>query len=239
VNIAAGMQDASKRRDPRVGYVLRLRYRNAGHFLVSYCTNLSRGGLFVATPQPAPVGARVELEVDWPGAQGTRTASGVVRWVRGEADADGPAGMGVRFDDLDTTLGSQIDHLVAEVRPVRIALAGDPSQPWEHLAALARSLVNCEVRHDDVAEVVPSELESMDLVVVDVDAMPGAAILLLQRLAAATPRPAALALVAATAVDLRRAAGAFAHVVETPVERDDLQRALLRTLAAVETSAAS
>jgi lipoprotein-anchoring transpeptidase ErfK/SrfK len=43
-------------RAPRVGMVLEVRYRNAGQFLVSYCTNLSRGGLFVSTREPETIG---------------------------------------------------------------------------------------------------------------------------------------------------------------------------------------
>ena len=51
----------SRRRDRRASLVLPLEYRNAGHLLVSYCTNLSRGGLFLPTPEPLPVGATVTL----------------------------------------------------------------------------------------------------------------------------------------------------------------------------------
>ena len=83
----------SRRRDRRASLVLPLEYRNAGHLLVSYCTNLSRGGLFLPTPEPLPVGATVTLVLRVPNRDRPVTLEAKVRWIRDSDSTRGPAGM--------------------------------------------------------------------------------------------------------------------------------------------------
>ncbi|HVV53116.1 MAG TPA: PilZ domain-containing protein [Polyangia bacterium] len=60
--------------------------------------NVGLGGLFVATPQPLPVGDRVTVQVSDPDGGGVDQIGAEVRWTRA---ADGgerrPAGMGLSF----------------------------------------------------------------------------------------------------------------------------------------------
>ncbi|MBK8720630.1 MAG: PilZ domain-containing protein, partial [Deltaproteobacteria bacterium] len=71
-----------RRRAPRASVVLQLQYRSTSHLLVSYCTNLSRGGLFVPTQEPLSPGSRLTVSLQVPGAMEPIEAEAEVRWVR-------------------------------------------------------------------------------------------------------------------------------------------------------------
>ena len=66
--------------------------------------DVSIGGMFVETAEPAPFGAAVIVHVVLPGADETLSLPGVVRWVRG-------GGMGVQFG----LLGAVETHLITEI----------------------------------------------------------------------------------------------------------------------------
>jgi uncharacterized protein (TIGR02266 family) len=228
--------DASGRRiQPRVGTVLRVTYRNAGHMLVSYCTNLSRGGLFVATPTPLPRRSSLRLELRVPGLVEAMSFDAEVRWVREQDSDDGPAGMGVAFaDDLEQLLGERIDHMVEAYHPVRVELVGEPRGGWTSLANLLRSLVACEVRYHPLVDASAEAWRAADLVVFDLDAHPSHGLALLGQLALGRPRPPTLALCPARQVSVRERAAAHARVLALPIERAELQAAVLEALAGVE-----
>src|SRR5687768_7700010 len=102
-----------ERRNLRVPIALEVSYRTAGAFLVSYSVNLSKGGIFIETATPLPVGERVSLKFEVPGA-GVLDVDGVVAWVR-TANQDGmPDGMGVQFEALDGRYGAVIDEMVRD-----------------------------------------------------------------------------------------------------------------------------
>jgi uncharacterized protein (TIGR02266 family) len=54
------------RRNARVPIALELEYRSAGAFLVAYTTNLSKGGIFVDTTAPLPIGTVVSMRLRAP-----------------------------------------------------------------------------------------------------------------------------------------------------------------------------
>ena len=54
---------SESRRTPRVPVALELEYRSAGAFLVAYTTNLSKGGIFVDTSTPLPIGTVVATKL--------------------------------------------------------------------------------------------------------------------------------------------------------------------------------
>jgi len=68
--------------------------------------NISPDGVFVATPEVLPVGARLMLMLAFPGNRGPLAVRAEVRWTRStgpDTDARRPAGMGLRF--MDPPLG--------------------------------------------------------------------------------------------------------------------------------------
>jgi Tfp pilus assembly protein PilZ len=78
------------------------------------CANVSRGGAFVATPEPVAPGRRVLLEIDLPSGDSIQTIARVA-WSRvqlAEGGTDEKVGIGVEF------LGGSPEHLAALERYV-------------------------------------------------------------------------------------------------------------------------
>lgn len=64
-------------------------------------SDISEGGLFVATHTLPPVGCEIDLHFSLPAGPELRTR-GVVRWLRDSHDLDSaPPGIGVQFSALD------------------------------------------------------------------------------------------------------------------------------------------
>lgn len=213
--------------------MLAVEYRNAGQFLVSYCTNLSRGGLFVSTPDPEPVGSELTLTLQVPGRDAPVSLRARVRWTRLRDNEEGSAGMGLSFADIDAVLGAHIDHLVQRASPLRIDLIGRSDHASAHLHALIRSLVNCETRQLALTAGADNAVGTPDLVIIDVDGNPPVALELLARLDARPSPPPRLALCRATDPDLRARARRHARVVPTPADKRELQLEVLEILGQV------
>jgi len=222
------------KRDPRVGMVLEVRYRNAGQFLVSYCTNLSRGGLFVSTREPEPVGTELMLSLCVPGRARPVSLRAKVRWNRSEDTSSGPAGMGLSFADVDAVLGDHIDQLVGAATPLNIDLVGRNDHASAHLHALLRSLVTCETRQLALRAGVAQTIGRADLVVIDVDGNPSTALELMRDLHAREESPPMLGMCAGRDPELRARVSRYARVVPTPVDKRELQLKVLETLGQVQ-----
>jgi len=221
-------------RTPRAGIVLEVKYRNAGQFLVSYCTNLSRGGLFVSTREPEAVGTELLLSLRVPGREPPVSLEARVRWLRERDSEEGPAGMGLSFADLDDLLGEHIDTLVTRAAPLHIDLIGRSDHAAAHLHALLRSLVTCETRQLALRTGVEQVIGRADLVIIDVDDHPSNATALLQILRKRDPAPPMLALCSARDPALRERVTKFARIVPTPVDKRELQLKVLETLGEVQ-----
>jgi uncharacterized protein (TIGR02266 family) len=231
------MGDSDVRRSTRAGVVLQLGYRSASHLLVSYCTNLSRGGLFVPSPDPLPPGTRLSLTLSIPGDSRSIALSAEVRWVRQFDAAEGPAGMGLAFDGIDRVLGDRIDDLVKQFEPLRIDLVGTNSQLLTSVASMIRPLVSCETyaRRTDVEPETIQQLAAADLVVVEIGSDAAPAIELLRRLAALPHPPPRVALCDGRNDAWARVVG-LARIVQTPVDPSDLRTCVLESVAQVESS---
>jgi uncharacterized protein (TIGR02266 family) len=109
-------------------------YGQAGVAGRGTCVNLSRGGMFVATPEPAPPGSQVALTFNLPNLSHTFSMLARVVWNhREETRRDAPAGMGVQFLDPKPAEGALIhalvDRLCSEMSP---ALDSPPSTARSH-----------------------------------------------------------------------------------------------------------
>lgn len=224
---------ASRRRNPRAPVVLQLQYRNAGHLLVSYCTNLSRGGLFVPSHEPLPAGSRLTLELSIPGETEPAELQAEVRWVRQFDAAEGPAGMGLRFEDVDGVLGDRIDNIVTDFTPLQVHIVGDHPAVRAHVAAQLRSLVSCETTQHETDSRLAGVFADADLVVVDTDGAPDEAIVLLTELSRLRPPPPRVALCDARDVARRNRVQQLARVVTTPVDVEHLRTCVLETVTQV------
>lgn len=123
------MSDPSKpgpehRSSERIHLALEIGYRSAGAFLVSYSVNLSRGGLFVESKSPAPIGTMLELHLHAPD-EPPLALRGQVAWVRypGDATPDAPPGMGIALQTLEERYGALIDRIASRFQGIRILLA--------------------------------------------------------------------------------------------------------------------
>jgi len=79
--------------------------------------DIGRGGMFVATASKLAAGKRIEFEVHLSG--GTIAGMGRVVWTRDEARDDLPAGIGIKFIDVDNEALLAIDRIVGLKQNVR------------------------------------------------------------------------------------------------------------------------
>lgn len=90
-----------RRRNARVPVRLEVEYSSLDAFLSDYAINMSRGGLFLASQRPAPVGTPVMLRFVLPDQTIPVEITGEVKWVNPEGVGQLIPGMGIEFRDLD------------------------------------------------------------------------------------------------------------------------------------------
>ncbi len=87
-----------------VGLLVRLAYATIDDFRLRFAPNLSRGGVFVQTRAPKPVGTAVAFELRLSTGEKVIRGEGLVRWVEAEDPGATPPrlpGMGIQFTKLD------------------------------------------------------------------------------------------------------------------------------------------
>jgi molecular chaperone DnaK len=104
-------------REPRtpIGLRVKLSYGSVDEFVERFATNLSRGGVFIRTRDPKPVGTQVDLELRLSQGDVVVRARGVVRWVAEEDLASRPPaapGMGIQFLALDEASRQVVERIV-------------------------------------------------------------------------------------------------------------------------------
>ncbi len=110
--------DDSQRSAPRapVGLVVRLAYGSVEEFTERFAVNLSRGGVFIRTREPRPVGTALALELRLAGGEVVVRGQGVVRWTQAEEPTARPPkapGMGIQFTALDAPSRALVERLVS------------------------------------------------------------------------------------------------------------------------------
>lgn len=103
-----------QRRAQRLEHELLVAYRTPRGFVSHWAVNLSREGIFVNTPNPQPVGSRVDLLVHLPDKQAPCRLDGRVVRVVGQGPRQG---MGVEFVGLREGNSGRIDSLVRALKP--------------------------------------------------------------------------------------------------------------------------
>ncbi len=232
----SALEALERRREPRAGCVLRLSFRNAGHLLVSYCTNLSRGGLFIPTQSPLAVGAKLSLEVTVPGlAEKPVHLSAEVRWVRRQATDEGQAGMGLAFEDVDRQLGARIDALVSEFTPLCVVLLGERLAVRSHLAAQVRSIVTCQTLVASDPAHLPHDLERAHLIIVDIDSSRSLLTSVVHELVCKAVAPPIVVTLDSASAPLEPELAERVHVVSLPADPETLADTVLRALTSFQT----
>jgi uncharacterized protein (TIGR02266 family) len=219
----------SDREYDRIPLSIQVEFRTASSFLVAYSVNLSRGGMFVETEFDAPIGGLLDLKV--PGAD-LLNLVGIVAWRRGLESPDGPAGIGIEFQDVAPQLGSAIDKLVSSFNGVQILLLSGDRQDRTTLARSIKSIIStAEILQAADANVAATLLTSeIDLAVVDVDFDPEGAVQTLRAAKLLSPKVPTVAIAASPKLrDYARSAGAD-EIATNPPPFAELQVVLVRAL---------
>ncbi|HEX7842474.1 MAG TPA: TIGR02266 family protein [Kofleriaceae bacterium] len=221
----------SDREYDRIPYSVQVEFRTASSFLVAYSVNLSRGGMFIETDSEVPAGVLLALDLHVPGA-GLLQLIGVVAWRRGADSPDGPAGLGVEFQDVAPQLGSAIDKLVSSFQGVQILVLSGDRQDRTTLARSIKSIIStAEVLQAADAAVAATLLTSeIDVAIVDVDFDPEGALTTLRAAQQLSPKVPTVAITANPHLrELAKAAGAD-ELASNPPPFGELQVVLVRAL---------
>jgi molecular chaperone DnaK len=94
---------------------IRLKYADVETFIEKFSVNFSRGGLFIASKSPKPVGTLLKFEFQLAQGAPVIRGEGEVIWIKPfeEEAPQKPHGMGVRFTRLDPESRAVIDRALA------------------------------------------------------------------------------------------------------------------------------
>jgi uncharacterized protein (TIGR02266 family) len=94
---------------------VRLRYAAFETFIEKFAPNVTRGGLFLASRTPRPIGEVFQFEVQLAGGEVALSGDGKVTWVRefDPAAPNKPHGMGVQFLRLDGPSRDVVNQMLA------------------------------------------------------------------------------------------------------------------------------
>jgi type IV pilus assembly protein PilZ len=95
--------DADRRREFRAPIELKVEYKRLNTFFADYTKNISRGGTFIATQKPLPIGTEFVFALGIPQMAEPLRLRGKVMWTTAPEDASpaNPAGMGIEFQYVD------------------------------------------------------------------------------------------------------------------------------------------
>lgn len=94
------MSAIENRQQPRANLELRVEYKKMNTFFADYTRNISKGGTFIVTPTPLPVGTRFQFNLVIPHFNDPFMILGEVAWVldtEAATKSSAQPGMGIRF----------------------------------------------------------------------------------------------------------------------------------------------
>jgi uncharacterized protein (TIGR02266 family) len=102
----------------RTPITLKIKFKSSSleQFIERYSVDVSRGGIFIRTKEPLPVGTQLRFEFQLQDASSLIAGDGTVVWIRENdpARASVAPGMGVRFDKLATDSQKVLDRILSE-----------------------------------------------------------------------------------------------------------------------------
>ena len=116
------MVASDKRLHPRSGIELKVEYKKMNTFFADYTKNISKGGTFIKTDRPLPVGTRFLFKLSVPKLSEDLELQGEVIWTNQEAAVQRPDvaefGMGIRFlfesEAIQQAFETQVETLMVE-----------------------------------------------------------------------------------------------------------------------------
>jgi type IV pilus assembly protein PilZ len=107
---------ADRRGELRAPIELKVEYKRLNTFFADYTRNISRGGTFIKTTRPLPIGTEFVFKLFVPQLGDALRIQGEVQWIVTETDvAEGrqpEAGMGIRFTYRQGSTQDEIDRVV-------------------------------------------------------------------------------------------------------------------------------
>ncbi len=100
-----------KRKNARIKKQVKSEVFSEEHVSFSSAVDLSKGGIFISTPEPLGNGSEVKMSIHIPG-HGEMEVKGVVKWVRESETDSEKAGMGIEFIDLNSDLKKKLDDFI-------------------------------------------------------------------------------------------------------------------------------
>lgn len=102
---------AEKRKNERVKKWVKSEVHSDEHITFSSSVDLSRGGIFISTPEPLSNGSEVSLSIHLP-EHGEVEIKGIVKWIRSDETGSDKAGMGIEFVNINSELKKKLDDLI-------------------------------------------------------------------------------------------------------------------------------
>jgi uncharacterized protein (TIGR02266 family) len=107
---------ADTRKDKRAPVSLKVRFKSAtvDEFIEHYCKDVSRGGIFIKSSQPMPVGTLLKFQFQLKDESQLIKGVGRVVWTRSEdrAGPDRPSGMGIKFIKMDNESRVMVERII-------------------------------------------------------------------------------------------------------------------------------
>src|SRR5262249_49835684 len=105
------------RQAPRLEHELPVAYKTVDGFITDWAINISRGGIFINTPNPLPVGTTVRLIISLPDTSFPFDLVGrVTRINEVENPRQQVPGMGIEFIGIEDEKRNRIQRLVDRLR---------------------------------------------------------------------------------------------------------------------------
>jgi len=98
---------------------IRLRFASFDAFIEKFAPNVTRGGVFIASRTPLPIGSTFAFEIQLAGGEVALAGDGKVTWVKAfdPAAPTKPHGMGVQFLRLDNPSRELLNKILARKAP--------------------------------------------------------------------------------------------------------------------------
>ncbi|MCK5688742.1 TIGR02266 family protein [Myxococcota bacterium] len=94
-------ENVEKRAEGRAPIELKVEYKKLNTFFADFTKNISKGGTFIKTERPLPLGTEFIFKLTLPTRSDPFILRGVVVWINHEAEMQRPdfeeMGMGIRF----------------------------------------------------------------------------------------------------------------------------------------------
>ena len=103
---------AEHRQQARAPIELKVDYKKLNSFFADYTKNISKGGTFIKTKKPLPIGTRFLFKLTVPQREGPFELLGEVVWSQGDAEEPG---MGIRFIYNDERQRSEFEGVVEKL----------------------------------------------------------------------------------------------------------------------------